>query len=124
MKVVNKKMVGVLVVTLMVIEVCSLFLVYKSFFNKETKLDEVKLQEKETEEMLAIMVEQEDGTYVESSDSTWPTSGYVYNTEKSGCIDMNGNKIESSITYDSSTNIVSVNTEKTSYCYVYFDINQ
>ena len=48
MKVVNKKMVGVLVVTLMVIEVCSLFLVCKSFSNKEMKLDEVKLQEKET----------------------------------------------------------------------------
>ena len=97
---------------------------YKSSSNKIYKLDNVHLNNASSVEMFAIMLEQEDGTYVESSDSTWPTSGYVYNTEKSGCIDMNGNKIESSITYDSSTNIVSVNTEKTSYCYVYFDINQ
>jgi len=38
----------------------------------------------------------------------------------SGCIDINGNKLEDALTYDKDNNKASVNTTNTSYCYLYF----
>ena len=64
------------------------------------------------------MLEQSDGTYKESTSSSFPID-MVFNTEKSGCIDNSGNKLENSITY--SNGIVNVETNSTIYCYVYFD---
>ena len=68
------------------------------------------------------MIEQEDGTYKEDTSNTWPTSGYQYNADMSGCIDLNGNKLDGVLSYDSTTNIATVDTGNTSYCYLYFSI--
>ena len=70
--------------------------------------------------MFAILLENSDGTYSESSDNTWPTSGYVYNSEKSGCVDGSGNPIEGILSFDTSTKIATVDTDQTTYCYLYF----
>ena len=67
-----------------------------------------------------MMLEQSDGTYKESTSSSFPID-MVFNTEKSGCIDNSGNKLENSIIY--SNGIVNVETNSTIYCYVYFDRN-
>ena len=40
----------------------------------------------------------------------------------SGCIDINGNRIEDALTYDKENNKANVNTTNTSYCYLYFSI--
>ena len=72
--------------------------------------------------MFAIMIEQDDGTYKEDTSSTWPTSGYIYNESMSGCIDINGNRIDNALTYDKENNKASVNTTNTSYCYLYFSL--
>ena len=121
MQVVNKKMCVVIILMLVIIESCTLFLMYKSYNNKNTKLDEVELNINEKNRMFAIMLEQEDGTYKEDTSNTWPTSGYKYNASMSGCIDINGNKLDGVLTYDSTNNIATVDTGKTSYCYLYFD---
>ncbi len=92
-------------------------------FNNKTinKLDEVKLNEKDSE-MFAIMLEQEDQTYEESSNNEWPDYKYKFNNELSGCIDKNGDKIKEEIlTFDEETRKATVETSKTSYCYLYFD---
>ena len=98
MKVFNKKCV-IIILVLILIESCTLFLMCKSFDNKKDVLDEVNLNTRENIEMFAIMVEQADGSYKE--ELTWPPEGgYVYNSEKSGCIDINGNKLDDVLTYD------------------------
>ena len=121
MKVVNKKMCVILVLLLVIIESCTLFLMYKSYSAKKTNLDEVSLQEN-LNNMFAIMLEQDDGTYKEDTSNTWPPSGYTYNASMSGCIDLNGNKLDGVLTYDSANNIATIDTGKTSYCYLYFSI--
>ena len=121
MQVVNKKICVIVLLVLVIIESCTLFLMYKSFSNKNTNLDEVNLNINNSN-MFAIMLEQEDGTYKEDTTNTWPTSGYTYNASMSGCIDINGNRIEDALTYDKENNKASVNTTNTSYCYLYFSI--
>ena len=84
MQVVNKKMCVIVTLVLVIIESCTLFLMYKSFGNKNTNLDEVNLNISNAN-MFAIMLEQDDGTYKEDTTNTWPTSGYTYNASMSGC---------------------------------------
>jgi len=120
MQVVNKKMCVIVILVLVIIESCTLFLMYKSFSNKNTNLDEVNLNINNSN-MFAIMLEQEDGTYKEDTTNTWPTN-YEFNTNMSGCIDQNGNKLDGVLSYDSANNIATVDTTNTSYCYLYFNI--
>ena len=122
MQVVNKKMCVVVILILVIIEACTLFLMYKSYSNQENILDEVNLNKEINTNMFAIMIEQEDGTYKEDTSNTWPTSGYTYNESMSGCIDINGNKLDGVLTYDSTNNIATVDTGATSYCYLYFSL--
>ena len=65
------------------------------------------------------MISDGNGSYVESSSNEFPTEGYKFNTELSGCIDLNGNKIDSTLSY--SDGMISISSNKTSMCYVYFD---
>ena len=123
MQVVNKKMCVIVILVLVIIESCTLFLMYKSYGNKNTNLDEVNLNISNSN-MFAIMLEQEDGTYKEDTSNKWPTDGYTYNESMSGCIDINGNKLDGVLSYDSTNNIATVDTGNTSYCYLYFSIKQ
>ena len=66
------------------------------------------------------MISDGNGSYVESSSNEFPTEGYKFNTELSGCIDLNGNKIDSTLSY--SDGMISLSSNKTSMCYVYFDV--
>jgi len=117
MQVVNKKMCVVVILILVIIEACTLFLMYKSYSNQENQLDEVNLNISNSN-MFAIMLEQEDGTYKEDTSNTWPKN-MKFNSELSGCIDINGNKISNSLKYENG--IATVDTGNTSYCYLYFD---
>jgi len=119
MIVVNKKIKVIVITLLILLEVASTYLMYRSFNNKNVVLDNVKLKGKNKNNGLAIMIEQEDGTYKESSSNAWPEE-MMYNEEKSGCIDSSGKKIENSLTYEGG--IATVNTNTTSYCYLYFDL--
>lgn len=65
---------------------------------------------------LTLMIEQEDGTYLESTSNTWPGDGYIFNSELSAC--QNGGELD----YDSETNKVILYSNKSDGCYVYFDI--
>ena len=118
----NHKYLRISIITiLLVIEISSIFLMWKSLSTNATTLDSVKLKDIKSNNMFAIMLEQSDGTYTESSNTTWPTD-MKYNETLSGCIDASGNIIDGALTCDNSTNIASVSTSKTSYCYLYFDI--
>ncbi len=105
-----------------IIVLASAFLMCNAFFNKNSVLDEVRLKNSSDDtSMFAIMLEQSDGTYKESSDKTWPTGGtYVYDQQKSGCIDANGNALNGILSYDAANNKAVVKTKQAAYCYLYF----
>ena len=73
----------------------SIFFICSKGSDNATILDEVRLKDVEEENsMFAIMLQKENGgTEYEQSDSeSWPTEGYVFNAEKSGCLDSDGKK--------------------------------
>ena len=99
------------------IELITLFLGIKSFGNKNNTLDDIKLLDNKTNNLFAIMVKDSNGNYNESS--TFPEGAYVLNESMSSCVDNNGNKIDNVLSY--SDGVVSARTNKTVYCYLYFD---
>ena len=112
----RKRITNAFVVVLVIIEIISIFLVYKSGSNRETILDNVKLNEIDKYNNFALMIEQ-DGEYIESK--TFPASGYVLNETLSGCIDNNGNTLENALTYINGT--INLRTRTNAMCYLYFD---
>ena len=67
--------------------------------------------------MLTLMYETESGSgeYVETKDTTWPESGYIFNDILSGC--ENGGELE----YNLQNNTVNLLSNSSDRCYVYFD---
>ncbi len=108
---------GGVVKLLLGIELITLFLGIKSFGNKNNTLDDIKLLDNKSNNLFAIMVKDSSGNYNESS--TFPEGMYVLNETMSSCIDNNGNKIDNVLSY--SDGVVSARTNKTVYCYLYFD---
>ena len=83
-------------------------------------LDTVSLKDVKENNMLAIMVNDGSGEYTKSE--SFPNEeGYKLNETKSGCMDNNGEKIENSLSFDDKTHKVTLTSNKTSYCYLYFD---
>lgn len=113
-----------IIVILAILGVVFLNLTFKSLSNKPVVLDTVKLKEiKVDKKTFGIFIEKnsysgEDDKYEQYDGDTWPT-GYLFNEEKSGCVDVNGLLIDNAINYEDDT--ISVTTGKTAYCYVYFD---
>ncbi len=99
------------------IEVITLFLGIKSFENKNNHIDDIKLLDNKTNNLFAIMVKDSSGNYNEAN--TFPKGDYVLNETMSTCVDNNGNKIDNVLSY--SDGVVSASTNKTVYCYLYFD---
>ena len=65
---------------------------------------------------LTLMLEQEDGTYQESTSNTWPSGNYAFNSEMSRC--ENGGELR----WDRENGIVELLSNKSDACYVYFDL--
>ena len=67
------------------------------------------------------MIEDNNGNYQESTNSTFPGYEYFYNQTKSGCMSSNGKPIEDSLLYDQDKKKATVKVSETSMCYLYFD---
>ena len=87
---------------------------------KVNKLDDVGLENKINDDMFAIMIENVNG-YEESNNNEWPDSTYIFNNEKSGCMDISGKKVQEEGILTFENNKATVSTSKTVYCYLYFD---
>jgi hypothetical protein len=120
----NRLFYNTIVIVLIVIASISIFLMYKTLDYNDYTLDVVALKEVLTpkKETLAILIEQENGDYLESESNSWPTDDYVYNPTKSGCVDKDGNEINEALSFDTNTNKASIRTIKSLQCYLYFDI--
>ena len=70
------------------------------------------------ENIISIMLETDEGSqeYTSSSSNTWPTDGYKFNKERSGC--ENG----STLSWDDTQKSVIMSGDLSDKCYVYFDV--
>ena len=68
--------------------------------------------------MVSLMIETKVGTgvYEPSTSTTWPTKGYEFNSEKSGC------ESGGTLSYNETTQKVVLKTKQSDKCYAYFDI--
>jgi hypothetical protein len=96
------------------------FLIYKTNYNNHSIFkSNNNYNAKENNYNLAFMLETGIGTGVfeQSSSSSWPkdSSGYTFDSSKSAC--ENG----SSLSFVNSTGTLSISTNKTDKCYIYFN---
>ena len=118
----NRIWLGVIISVLVVIEGLSLFLMCKSLSDRPT-FDDVRLKDQapiDKNNTFAINVEQSDGSYKEQDTIPLKENGYIFNAEKSGCLDMNGNTLGNILSYRN--NMIKVETTNTAFCYLYFDM--
>ena len=115
----NNKKQMVIIIIIFTVLFTALLGVKKYFRNKiaNEPLPEVKLKEINDVKSFAIMIQNENG-YEEYNKDTWPTEGYKFKEAK--CIDNNGSKVDNAITYNNGK--VTLETDKTVYCTLYFDI--
>ena len=109
-----------IIAVLMLFEIVSLTLMYKSSHNKEVVLDEVKLKELIKNDMISIMIDDTGtGKYSEYSNSTFPGSDYKFNSEKSQCLNEKGEVVKSGLTFSGSKAVLTSN--EGTHCTLYFD---
>ncbi len=107
----------VLVTILLIIEIFMVNLTYQSFLHKEITKEESKVDRKQ----FAMYIKEND-EYVEyKEDNLFPKNYYV-NKSLSKCVDENGNPVENVI--NSLGNNVTITSNKTVYCTLYFDKNE
>ncbi len=116
----NNKKKNILIIILVVLCTFFLALANKSLSNG-IPLDEVKIS-KEDKERFAIKVEDSNGDYIDYNGNTWPSIGYIFNEDKSGCTDSRGNKVLN-VLFVNNVNIPTIRTKKTVHCYLYYDID-
>ncbi len=117
----TKNRIYIILIIVILTIVSSIFLINNKLSDKETQLDEVKLVNNNSSKsgMFAIMLQEENGEYKQSTKNDFPTEGYNYNADKSGCIDSKGLAVANVLTYTDKK--FSVRTNQAVYCYVYFD---
>ena len=86
--------------------------------NSETK--ETKETYKVDKKAFSMYIENIEGEYVEYESNKFFPTGYLFNEDKSSCIDLKGNNIKGILTNNG--NSITVTTNKTVFCYIYFDI--
>ncbi len=110
----NKK---IIVTFLLLMEIVLVNLTYQSFLHKEITKEENKI----TKKQFAMFI-QDDNKYVEyKGDNLFPKDYYV-NKSLSKCVDENDNPVENVIS--SLGNSVTITSNKTIYCTLYFDKNE
>ena len=110
-----------IILFLLIIELCSVYLTFSSFNNKN--INKIKEVSKIDKEMFAMYVINETtGEYEEVTDSEyWPSGNYKLNTTKSSCVDTKGKSVSSDV-LNYSGGKLTVSSNQTLFCYLYFDI--
>ena len=96
----------------------SLCLLTYNFYN-EFSIDDTSINNIKPKNMLSIMLESSDGSgnYVMTTQNSWPTDGYVFNSELSKC--ENGG----TLSWDKTNKMVKFIGNISDKCYVYFDVD-
>jgi len=113
----QKKVKIIIILCLFFLETLFLFLTIKSFSNKEIK--ELKETYEVSKKHFSMFINDGNDNYTEYTESNVFPEGYAINIEKSSCIDTKGNLLEGILS--GSGNNITVTSNKTAYCYLYFD---
>ena len=119
MKVVSsKKNVYYLLVISIIFCLIFMFFIQHKFVNNEAILVSKKSDIKTFNNAITMMYETEAGSgeYQTTTDTSWPQEGYIFNERLSGC--ENGG----TLTWNSETNKVIMESNTSDRCYVYFDV--
>ena len=102
---------------LTIILLFSLCLLTYNFYN-DSSIDDTSINNIKSQNMLSIMLESSDGSgnYVMTTQNSWPTDGYVFNSELSKY--ENG----SVLSWDDTNKKVLFEGNNIDKCYVYFDV--
>ena len=102
---------------LTIILLFSLCLLTYNFYN-DSSIDDTLINNIKPQNMLSIMLESNDGSgnYVMTTQNSWPTDGYVFNSELSKC--ENGG----TLSWDDTNKKVLFEGNNIDKCYVYFDV--
>lgn len=114
----SRKFFRVIIPVLIVIEFFSVFLSIKSFVNRDLK--EIKEEHAIDKENYGMYIQNDEGKYVEYTDSVFFPEGYDLNLEKSSCVDVKGNAINDILSINETS--ITMVSNKTAYCYLYFDV--
>ena len=103
---------------LTIILLFSLCLLTYNFYN-DSSIDDTSINNIKSQNMLSIMLETDSGSgqYEMTSLSSWPTDGYVFNSELSKC--ENGG----TLSWDKINKRVEFSGNNIDNCYVYFDVD-
>lgn len=120
----KRKVLKVIIPVLIIIEICFGYLSFMSFSNRN--VNEVKEEQDLKPRQFAMYISDGNGGYFDMADTTNTGSsqnifpaGYVLNYERSTCVDINDNIIPNILSY--SDGKVTVTSNKTAFCYLYFD---
>ncbi len=121
----NKR--AVIIITIIILTILNLFIVFKKDNNIVEKNKVIKLERKEFNIYLQKTVGSKD--YDPSTNTAFPMSGYLLNTTKTICYGYNGNKLNSNpvtqeLTNDVINGSITINSNNTIYCDLYFDKNE
>src|SRR5699024_11646553 len=114
MKITKKKVVLCSIISIILIG--GIILAYNLGKSDSPTLAESKPNKLINNSFLTLMLEQEDGTYQESTTNTWPSGNYAFNSELSRC--ENGGELR----WNREEGIVNLLSNKSDACYVYFDL--
>ena len=105
-----------LIMSITILLFCLCLLTY-NFYN-DSSIDDTSINNIKPHNMLSIMLESSDGSgnYEISTLNSWPTDGYVFNSELSKC--ENGG----TLSWDKTNKRVEFSGNNIDKCYVYFDI--
>lgn len=116
----NRKLYRGVIPILVVVEICSIFLMIKSFRNFDIKIDNKKEENTVTKKQFSMFVENSSGKYEEYTGSNYFPTGYTLNSDKTICTDKRGVEVFDVLTINN--NYITINSKKTVYCYLYFDL--
>ncbi len=110
---------------LLLVEITSIFFMFKSYGNKTLDVPSEKMEihkdGKIDKQKFNMYIQKNDGTYEEYTESNvWPAN-YILNTSLVSCTDLNGDSVNVEVI--SNGNKVTVTSNKTVFCYLYFDIS-
>ena len=71
--------------------------------------------------LFAIMLEDKNGEYKQSTEADFPGYEYFYNQTKSGCMNSSGKNIPDSLLYDQENKKATVRLNSSGRCYLYFN---
>ena len=121
----NKKV--VIIISIVILTIISIIMVFKKDTSIVEKNKVNKIERKEFNIYLQKTVGSKD--YDPSTDTTFPTSGYLLNTTKTVCKGYNGNKLNiNPVTQELTDGVINgsitINSNNTIYCDLYFDKNE